>query len=109
MSCLIIFTIILTTFVKMNHFDHLPLLKLNFCFKSFEKVRLFTNELEKTITGMIINEGDEICVATHSRKGEWPINLYMNNPKQLDTFVSLGTPNLGDQFTLDVIYTCIKI
>ena len=37
-SRLIISTIILTTFVRMNHFDLLPLLELNFL---FESVRLF--------------------------------------------------------------------
>ena len=51
----------------MNHFDLLPLLELNFCFEIFEglkRVRFFTNELNKTITRMIINERDEIFVAT---------------------------------------------
>ena len=57
----------------MNHFDLLPLLELNFSFESFEslqRVRVLTNELEKTITGIIINECDEIFVATHSRMSE---------------------------------------
>ena len=73
-SRLIISTIILTTSVRMNHFDLLPLLELNFCFEIFEglqRVRLFTNKLSKTITGMIINERDEIFVVTYSRRGEW--------------------------------------
>ena len=86
-SLLIISIIILTTSVKMKHFDLLPLLELNFNFESFEslkKVRLFANELDKTITGIIINKCDEIFVAIHSKRSEWPINICMNNPKQLD-------------------------
>ena len=67
------------------------------------------NELDKTITGIIINERDEIFVATHSRRSEWPINISMNNPKKLGAFVRLGIPNLCGKFTLDSIYTNIKI
>ena len=67
------------------------------------------NELDKTIARIIINERDEIFVATYSRRSEWPINIYMNNPKQLCASVNLGISDLGGQFTLDAIYTCIKI
>ena len=58
----------------MNHFDIIPLLELNFCFEIYEglqRVRLFTNKINNTITGMIINEHDEIFVVTYSRRGEW--------------------------------------
>ena len=67
------------------------------------------NELDKTILGIIINERDEIYVDTHRKRGEWPINICMNNPKQLGAFVSLDIPNHGGQFTLNAIYTGIKI
>ena len=72
-SHLIISTIILITFIRMNHFDLLPLLELNFCFESFEslqRVRLLTNELNKTITEIFINKHDEIFVVTHSKRSE---------------------------------------
>ena len=72
-SYFVISTIILTTSGIMNHFDLLTLLELNFFFESFEslqQVKLFTNELEKTTPGMIINERDEIFMTTHSRRGE---------------------------------------
>ena len=71
-SRLIISTIILTNYVKMTHFDLLPLLELNVSFERFESLqrfRLLANELDKTIMGIIINERDEIFFATHSMRG----------------------------------------
>ena len=97
-SSLIISTATLTTFVRMNQFYILPLLELNFSFESFESLqrfKLLTNELDKTLTGIIINKHDEIFVATHSRRIEWPTNIYMNNPKQLSASINLSILTLA--------------
>ena len=58
------------------------------------------NELDKTITGININECDEIFVDIHSKRSECPTNICMNNPKQLSASINLGIPNLGDQVNL---------
>ena len=53
------------------------------------------NELDKTITGIIIIKHDEIFVDIHSKRSEWPTNIGMNNPKELSASINLDVPNLG--------------
>ena len=108
-SRLIMSTKILITYVRMNHFDHLPLLELNFSFESLQRFRLLTIELNKTITEIIINKRDEIFVATHRKRSEWPINICMNNPKQLSTSINLGIPNVDPKICSHIFIFIIII